>query len=726
MTHIVQRMVLRDLSDGTCHRVIDVDRGLNRVWLCRIDDDSWPYPITHEAASNSDFFEEEPNDPYYRVHVGLDSSKKSKKSKEKSSADLVQDARWRLIEPLVSAENERALLNRDRRKELVRRRIAEAGGNRQIFTRLLLLYWKRGMNFMAVRPDFDKCGGRGQRRNATTKKIGRPRTIATGIGININAGMRKVMQIAADFYLSEKLGTLTKAIDYICRLHLKVVSNNSNEGIDDAEPTERQLRYFIEKEFPWSVRRRRRQGQKVWDLQERAITGSADGDVRGPGDLFLVDATVADFYLVSCFDRRRIVGRPIIYFVMDAFSRLIVGVYVGFEGPSWAGAMMALVNMVTPKVGFCREHGIEIDPEEWPAHYAPKRLGADRGELASIRLGVSIPLLGIAIENAPPGRAELKALVERRFGVVPAKFGPFVSGWVKQDFGERGAPDYRLEARWNLREFTAAVIRAVLQHNREPIQGKEPIPEMVTEGLEPSPINLWNWGVANRSGFLKTISIDEMSLAVMPREKARVTAKGIRFKGGFYSCETALRDEWFARARSKEWDVEFAFDPRNLGIAYVLDDRLPNGFEICRLLRSSQKREGASLYEVEEVTIANKKLVAKNKPKHRRERIADDSELARIGAEAKKAAKAVIDPDIPKTQRTKAIRKNRAEEKELHRLHEAFDLSGAPDLASPPADRGGEPRRPKRTKATVKSHKDQLLDFMESSRKKTANGSGNG
>ncbi|WP_164907503.1 hypothetical protein [Clostridium septicum] len=48
-------------------------------------------------------------------------------------------------------------------------------------------------------------------------------------------------------------------------------------------------------------------------------------DVSGPGSLYQIDATVADVYLVSEFNRNWIIGRPVLYMVLDSFSRMIVG-----------------------------------------------------------------------------------------------------------------------------------------------------------------------------------------------------------------------------------------------------------------------------------------------------------------------------------------------------------------------------------------------------------------
>ncbi|HAD78636.1 MAG TPA: transposase, partial [Flavobacteriaceae bacterium] len=82
----------------------------------------------------------------------------------------------------------------------------------------------------------------------------------------------------------------------------------------------------------------------------RPILSNSTQETDGPGTRFQVDATIADIYLVSSFNRSLIIGRPVIYGIIDVYSRLFTGVYVGLEGPSWTGAMMALDNMITDKV----------------------------------------------------------------------------------------------------------------------------------------------------------------------------------------------------------------------------------------------------------------------------------------------------------------------------------------------------------------------------------------
>jgi len=682
---IADRMLIRDRTLNVVSRIVAVDNVTQQAWLVRIDDDSWPRPmpmhrLQEELDPENGHFSIETEEPNAHFPVLAE-------AEHESATDERHKNRYALIEPLTTGDNIRLLLSKRTCKKLIDQRLKEVKSTRQTLSSLIKLYFKRGMTFEALRPDYANCGGSGQRRNTVDgEKIGAPRIITPGTGIGVNDELRRIFRIGADFYLSRKKPTLKEARDHIVRHYFsRPVKNDKGQVIrfeveKDAKPTERQLGYYISTNFPNRYIRRRRDGDKNWNLNERELLGAADGDVQGPGDLFQVDATVADVYLVSQFDRRRIVGRPILYFVVDVFSRLIVGIYVGFEGPSWIGAMMAIVNTVTPKVEFCRHYDIDIDESDWPSHFAPKRLGADRGELMSVELGKNITRsLGIEIENASPGRPDLKALVERRFGIVPTKFKQYTPGYVKKDFNERGAEDYRLNASADLREFTQLVIYAVLEHNFTPIRGICLPADMVTDELTTAPIDIWQWGVANRSGYLKTLTVEEVALNVMPPGTARVTPHGIRFKGGFYSCATAIRDDWFAKARRHERPVAVSFDPRRMEYLYLRDPKLPNGFEACSLLDKSSGYSGKSLFEIEELKFAQKRIEAAGEDDRQEKRIFFDEKMAEIQKKAKKATKAVADPNTPKSRKVAGIRDNRAEEKEIQRGAEGFDLEGPMD-----------------------------------------------
>ena len=53
---------------------------------------------------------------------------------------------------------------------------------------------------------------------------------------------------------------------------------------------------------------------------------------------------------------------------------------------------------------------------------------------------------------------------------------------------------------------------------------------MITDGLVPNPINLWNWGIQNRKGRLRTVDRNILRLNVLPRGNATISRAGIKFK----------------------------------------------------------------------------------------------------------------------------------------------------------------------------------------------------
>ncbi|MBR0695332.1 DDE-type integrase/transposase/recombinase [Bradyrhizobium lablabi] len=681
--HLVERVLIRELSDGErLLRVVRNDGLFGYVWLFDVFKKHWPFPVEHATIITG------PNElePKYRLEHEDPWPPSIYNFGDTTATDDAQAKRWKLVNLLIGNDDGHDLLFKKLRKARFDSVMKAENVPRSTLENLIMRYWQRGMKEDALRPDFARCGGRGKLRNSKgAAKIGRPRSISDGTGASVDEEKRAHLTIAADYYLTSKKISQKGALDHIVRLFYKnpEARGGDDHPLRDDRPTERQLRYFLQTNYSHSHRFRARNGQKKFELTARGLGGSGEQNTHGPGDMFQVDATVADVYLVSKLDRNRIVGRPTVYFVIDVWSRLITGLYVGFEGPSWIGAMMALVNMVTPKVEFCAQYEIEIDEDEWPSHHAPRTILADKGELASCDLGQRIvDTLNIQIGNAASGRADLKAIVERRFGIVPTIFSPFIPGYVEKDFGQRGVRDYRLDAKLTLREFTKFMIRAVLEHNGEAVtEIKTPAP-MTTAGMGPVPLERWKWGIENRSGKLRRLEVDHVALNVMPRDRARVTEKGIRFRGGFYTCATARREEWFSRARIKgTWSEIICFDPRSLDKMYLLNRTLPGGFETCELMKVSEELIETSLAEYQEVSHEAKVVKAKGEEKRQARRIRIDEQMQEIASTAARETLAVRDPDVSASKRVAEISENKKAEKALQRRSEVFDLS--PTLTSP-------------------------------------------
>lgn len=449
----------------------------------------------------------------------------------------------------------------------------------------------------------------------------------------------------------------------------------------DKRPTFTQFKYWYEVEQT-DIRKTiiSRKGSRKYALEHRAITGTSQMETIGPGSRYQIDATIGDVYLVSEYNRNWIIGRPIIYVVIDVFSRMITGVYVGLEGPSWAGAMMALANAATDKVEFCREYGIEISENEWPCKHIPDAILGDRGELAGMNVETLIPNLNVRIENAAPYRADWKGLVERQFRIIHGYVKPFVPGYIDTDFRQRGGHDYRLDGRLDIEEFTKIIIFLILQRNNHDYLTNYSRDEMmIADDINPIPRELWKWGIANRSGRLRTFPEDIIKLNLMPTGQATITARGIKFEGIYYTSDKAIKEFWFEKARSgllskSEKSLNVSYELRQLNYIYV---RSPDGrdFEKCFLLDSQQRYSDKNLYDIEYLQASEELEKQKSKEKQLQKKVDFMANIESIVSKAKEETEEVLDDKISNRKKVAGIRDNRAFEKDKRRDSEGFELA---------------------------------------------------
>jgi putative transposase len=333
-------------------------------------------------------------------------------------------------------------------------------------------------------------------------------------------------------------------------------------------------------------------------MNYRAITGRAEQNVSGPCARFEIDATIADVFLVSRYNKRYIIGRPTIYVVIDVYSRMITGIYVGWEPPSWEGARLALTNAFSNKVEYCAEYGIKIKPEDWPCQHLPQRLLADRGEIIGDAPTGMIDNLDIAVENTPPYRGDLKGVVESRFAILNGDPIEDLPAAIDGKTGTRGAPDPRLDAALDVHEFTTAIIEAVLHHNKFNEKPALLSKGMIADNILPNPIHIWNWGLQNASGSVEIFDIDAVRLHLYREGKASVRGDGIHFKNMRYTASLAIAEDWFSRARTKgAWQIDIRYDNTTTNNIWYFDKDTAK-MERCDLMDSEARYHNMRMEEV--------------------------------------------------------------------------------------------------------------------------------
>ena len=598
-------------------------------------------------------------------------------SKELTSREKEQrDRIWKMMEKALL--DEPGIYDRRGRRGHLERIEKETGIKKQNLYSYLARYWKGGKTPDAFIPEYKKRGARGRQRVGTEKRLGRP--------LHAESAFGKVLD-ENDFHNFEK--AIKK--HYLTRKELsfqatyeKMLSDSYSVAVKDngdAErwhllppgevPSIRQFRYWYQKNRDLRTEIQKRKGDAKYELSSRSVLGKSDYGQMGPGSKYQIDATVGDIYLVSQFDRSNIIGRPVMYFVIDVFSRMVTGMYIGLEGPSWVGAMMAIANAASGKVPYCRGYGISITEEEWPCRHIPAVILGDRGEMESRNADTLVSMLGVRIENAPPYRADLKGIIEQHFRTINSNATVFLPGRVKPDMAERGGKDYRLDAKLDIRQFTAIIIKCVLYYNNSHyMESFEKSGQMMEAGVESVPLKLWNWGCRCCPGSLRAFPEEKVKLALMPMEHASVTGRGIRFKGLYYSSQEMVDGLWFEKARSKgSYRLKVSYDPRDMGKIYAWDQEneipLP-----CYLLDWEKKYTGKQLGEVQYEQEKEKREKKRHQAQETEAKINLGREIDSIIKDAEKLSS--TQANCPKSERLIGIRENRKEEREQIRKQEAF------------------------------------------------------
>lgn len=424
--------VVKDPVTGSRYRV--VLEQLSDLMLIELDnDDAWPFPITEEAFQTAGY--EPISDPYSSIGV-----------EENSIGAAKRDEAWSLISPLL--DHYPSLFIKKERNRKINQLLQSTDKQRRYIIRQLRRYWQRGMTPNALAPDFDKCGARGQPRREVKNKVGRKRTVTPGVGVPVTEEIAQLFRMVLDgFYLTNEKVPLTDAKDKAVGLFKSRYPHATKSSV----PTLMQFRYFYMTNYQKSEVVRKRTPARIYEKDMRALTSTSANLNFGPGARYEIDATIGDLYLVAEEDANVIIGRPVLYFVKDAFSRMVVGMYVGLENPSWVAAMIALGNAFSDKTAYCQEYGVNITLEDWPTVGIPAGLMADRGELLYRQADVLVNKFGIQLSNSRAYRGDDKAICERFFNTIQSKFRPYVGGVVEPVNGKkRNGKRYELDAVLNL------------------------------------------------------------------------------------------------------------------------------------------------------------------------------------------------------------------------------------------------------------------------------------
>lgn len=576
-----------------------------------------------------------------------------------------RDLNYEIVSFLINNSHEYEIYYKRNRKVIIDKAIEFYGISESSLKRIFCSYLKSGKMINALIPQTYNCGGRGVEKSNRRGEF------------YIDNEMKRVFKEGINkYYNTSKKNNKKTCYELIVRNYLKF-------NPDAKIPTVKQFYYWFLKLTDDNKRNEitKRYGDRIYQQTARAIIGNSIQDTLGPGELYQMDSTILDVYIVSKLNRNIIVGRAILYIVMDVYSRMITGINVTIEPlNSYEGAKGALINAMTEKVSYCKKYGVDINKEDWDVNYIPSRILSDRGELLSNDIENAIRNLGMLIQQTSPYRGDMKGIVEKAFDRMHSYIKPFVEGVVENKFNriERGNSDYRLQANLTLHEITQIIIRCVLFHNNNHVLNQYESDGLTIENSIPKiPTKIWEYGIKVKNGLLRELPEEVIKINLLHNKEVSVTGKGVKFNKLYYVSKYTLESGFYQKARIEgSFRIKISYNPNNLSEIYFIKEDGKN-YDTLTLVTYMDIYKDMSEEEINKIFEYENKLNKEASEREIREKVNLYDEIEKIAGKAKLEQERFKDKTISKTARLKNIRDNLEDERKYFRnesdLYDEFE-----------------------------------------------------
>ncbi|RSL17970.1 putative transposase [Edaphobacter aggregans] len=277
-----------------------------------------------------------------------------------------------------------------------------------------------------------------------------------------------------------------------------------------------------------------------------------------------IDHTLLDLMVVD--DRTGLpLGRPSVTACIDCYTRCILGIYIGFNPPSYQSVAACLKDCFLPKVNLKRDYPGIVN--EWPAYGVMHNLVVDGGlEFYSASLEQVCLSLNINWIAAPRRTAWFKGKIERFLGTMNRAVAHGVPGTTFSNIFEKG--DYN-PAKHAV--ITLSTLRKVVRTWIADVYHQQ-----VHRSLQTTPSKMWTSSIRPEDIRLpdETTQLD----VVMGRVESRsLTHKGVEFEGLFYNSPelTELR-----RKEGANLKVEIRVNESDIGSIYVLSPKTSKAYSV--------------------------------------------------------------------------------------------------------------------------------------------------
>lgn len=316
---------------------------------------------------------------------------------------------------------------------------------------------------------------------------------------------------------------------------------------------------------------------------DRQLVGNSKTGVYELGQIVEADEMELGCYVVDQNDGETVLGKAVVYCMVEVLSGICIGAYVGLENNSMRGFQQVFLSLLEPHKNQTKGYNIDYDEEDWPSMIVPNEIRCDRGsEYMSKAYSKAMGELGIRNTPVPPGCGSLKGVVESFNGLVQTYLKAQLknNGYVEDKY--RGGDLAKGAACLTLEEIRGLVYQSVILYNRRVFEGLID-KKYVDNNVSPTPKGIFAYEKAHgRAGDptnVNNATRPAYLFAMLAKEEEKRKFTWNRRKGIVYTFyKTELRfysqEPWFLDILKDEphpEDIEVRYnvdDIRNVYIRY--------------------------------------------------------------------------------------------------------------------------------------------------------------
>lgn len=500
-------------------------------------------------------------------------------------------------------------LGKKNKKELFETCEEKYGFTKKSAWQLVRKYLQSGLNPYSL---ISKSGNFDHSERKFNTKQGRKVNVFD-VGVPLNKQTKENFDEGIQAYLSGKANTIKDAYKDLIYKHYTYLKENENEIVRDLlpsnqRPTYKQFYNYLNKIVDKDEIEKAKTSAAEQRNNSRLLLSDNLKDVDGPGSLAEVDECEVDVFLVSNEDRKKVIGRPIVYGLIDVYSRAILAVSVSLENNSYKGITNCLLNLIEDKKELCKKYNIAISDSVWVDHFLPNRIRSDYGsEYISYEFERVCNEFGIQREVASPGTGSMKGQIEQLFHQMHS-----AQNAVLENHGlisKRHDSNHKTTAVLTLEEFKGFVYAMVVAHNSKYMKNYPLTADMRKKKVKPIPSGLWEYGIS-KYGMPKPILNDlQFKYALLKDITASISRDGITYKGLKY---INLKDEnlisMMTKIGKKKVKFDCRFDERCVDYLYYENNGFIKGVDLNLEKTGMKDYLGLTWFEYNQILEEKKKM----------------------------------------------------------------------------------------------------------------------